>query len=202
MFCNRQKHIESKSIFYQSIVILFLLQNPSNKHNCVQISIKIIESSKKSSILQNLPSYIPFQSAAIDRWPRYATVASDLFSFQFHLFLFSRFVNNSRGGRGNKRGPRRITAKGRMVYVHGGSAFHPTYVQPRTSKRRCRVWLTWEGAFLSRDTRCDEASLWSMPRGRSIFALDHSTNGMDFIRIRDGLLISKISTRLVEWKII
>lgn len=100
MFCNRQKHIESKSIFYQSIVILFLLQNPSNKHNCVQISIKIIESSKKSSILQNLPSYIPFQSAAIDRWPRYATVASDLFSFQFHLFLFSRFVNNSRGGRG------------------------------------------------------------------------------------------------------
>lgn len=106
MFCNRQKHIESKSIFYQSIVILFLLQNPPNKHNCVQISIKIIESSKKSSILQNLPSYIPFQSAAIDRWPRYATVASDLFSFQFHLFLFSRFVNNSRGGRGGIKGGR------------------------------------------------------------------------------------------------
>lgn len=66
------------------------------------------------------------------------------------------------------------------------------------------VWLTWEGAFLSRDTRSDEASLWSMPRGRSIFALDYSTNEMNFIYMCvcmcDGLLISmKISRGMKFW---
>lgn len=126
--------------------------------------------------------------------PRWLAIYFHRFTFFFFHFLGSLIIAEERG---NKRGPRRIAAKGRMVYA--------TYMADRHFIPRIRAATHFEASkscmthvrrrvFIARH---DEASLWSMPRCRSIFALDHSTNGMDFIRMRDGLLTSKISN--LEW---